>query len=50
MKQKILFTLLLTAFATLSAFAQKSMLVAYNGGYFVKNDKGCAFGLSSWFA
>ena len=39
MKQKILFTLLLTAFATLSAFAQKSMLVAYNGGYFVKNDK-----------
>lgn len=39
MKQKIILTLLFTAIASVAAFAQMSTLVAYDGGYFVKNGK-----------
>lgn len=39
MRQRIILTLVLAAFTAVSAIAQKSMLVAYDGGYFVKDGK-----------
>ena len=39
MRQRVIVTLVLAAFTVVSALAQKSVLVAYDGGYFVKDGK-----------
>ncbi len=39
MRQRVILTLVLAIFTAVSALAQKSVLVAYDGGYFVKEGK-----------